>query len=140
MSGVRWARVARAFRRVALPLASYYAVTLALPLANGAAPSGAFMEHALVVLIVPPIAIILGCAVHTIAHALARLWNTASRHRREHGPRRPLFPRRAGRNLREPSAGETAVAIVHYPHVRPEESLSRASGSTNLQWFAWMSW
>ena len=32
MSGVRWARVARAFRRVALPLASYYAVTLALPL------------------------------------------------------------------------------------------------------------
>jgi hypothetical protein len=104
MSGVRWARVARAFRRVALPLASYYAVTLALPLANGAAPSGAFMEHALVVLVVPPIAIILGCAVHTIAHALARLWNTTSRHRREHGPRRPLFPRRARRNLREPSA------------------------------------
>jgi hypothetical protein len=74
MSGVRWARVARAFRRVALPLVSYYAVTLALPLANGATPSGAFMEHALVVLVVPPIAIILGCAVHTIAHALARLW------------------------------------------------------------------
>ena len=78
MSGVRWARVAHAFRRVALPLASYYAVTLALPLANGAAPSGAFLEHALVVLVVPPIAIILGCAVHTIAHALARLWNTTS--------------------------------------------------------------
>jgi hypothetical protein len=92
MSGVRWARVTRTFRRVALPLASYYAVTLALPLANGAAPSGAFMEHALVVLVVPPIAIILGCAVHTIAHALARLWNTTSRHRREHGPRRRLFP------------------------------------------------
>ena len=64
-------RIAHAFRRVALPLASYYAVTLALPLANGAAPSGAFVEHALVVLVVPPIAIILGCAVHTIAHALA---------------------------------------------------------------------
>jgi hypothetical protein len=74
MSGVRWARVARAFRRVALPLASYYAVTLAVPLANGATPSGTFMEHALVVLVVPPIAIILGCAVHTIAHALVRLW------------------------------------------------------------------
>ena len=92
MSDVRRARVACAFRRVALPLASYYAITLALPLANGAAPSGAFMGHALVVLVVPPIAIILGCAVRTIAHVLARLWNTTSRHRREHGgyfPRNP---------------------------------------------------
>ena len=58
--------VAHAFGRMALPLASYYAVTLALPLANGAAESGAFVEHALVVLIVPPAAIILACAVHTI--------------------------------------------------------------------------
>ena len=76
MSGV-WARVARGFRRVALPLASYYAVTLALPLANGGAPSGAFMAHALIVLVAPPIAIVLGCAVHTIGHALARRnsWN-----------------------------------------------------------------
>jgi len=73
MSGVRSARVAAAFRRAALPLASYYAVTLAVPLAHGAAPSGAFMEHALVVLVVPPIAIIFWCAIHTIAHALARL-------------------------------------------------------------------
>ena len=64
MSRVLRARVAHAFRRLALPLASYYAVTLALPLANGAALSGAFMEHALVVLTVPPVAIILACAVH----------------------------------------------------------------------------
>jgi hypothetical protein len=77
MSGVRWARVARVFHRVALPLGSYYAVTLALPLANGARPSGAFMEHALVVLVVPPLAIILGCAVRTIAHALAGIWKTS---------------------------------------------------------------
>ena len=76
MSGVCWPRIARAFRRVALPLASYYGVTLALPLANGATPSGAFMGHALVVLVVPPIAIMLGCAVHAVVHALARLWNT----------------------------------------------------------------
>jgi hypothetical protein len=63
-------RLARAFRRTALPLASYYAVTLALPLANGAAQSGtAFVEHALVVLVVPPLLIVLACAVHTIAHA-----------------------------------------------------------------------
>lgn len=72
MSGVRWGRVTRAFRRAAVPLASYYAVTLALPLVNGAASSGAFIAHALVVLVVPLIAIILGCAAHTIAHALAR--------------------------------------------------------------------
>jgi len=78
MSGVCWARIARAFRRVALPLASYYGVTLALPLANGATPSGAFMEHALVVLVIPPIAIMLGCAVHAIAHALARLRRASS--------------------------------------------------------------
>lgn len=65
MSRVAWAQVVHAFRRVALPLSSYYAVTLALPLANGAARSGVFMEHALVVLIVPPVAIILACAVHT---------------------------------------------------------------------------
>jgi len=76
MSRVRWPKLAGAFRRMALPLASYYAVTLALPLANGAASSGAFMQHALVVLVVPPVAIILACAGRAIAHALARLGNT----------------------------------------------------------------
>jgi hypothetical protein len=71
--GELWVRAARAaFRRTAPPLASYYAVTLALPLANGAAQSGAFVKHALVVLVVPPIAIILACTVYTVAHALAR--------------------------------------------------------------------
>jgi|RhiMethySRZTD1v2_1073278.scaffolds.fasta_scaffold622945_3 hypothetical protein len=61
-------RIARAFRRTALPLAAYYAVTLGLPLANGAARSGgAFIEHALVVLAVPPIVIVVACAVHSIS-------------------------------------------------------------------------
>jgi hypothetical protein len=47
-------------RRAALPLAAYYAVTLALPLANGAAHAGApFVEHALVVLVVPPVLVVL---------------------------------------------------------------------------------
>jgi hypothetical protein len=72
-------RVAHAFRRTALPLASYYAVTLAVPLANGAAPSGAFVEHALAVLVVPPVAIVLACTVHTIAHALANACRAAGR-------------------------------------------------------------
>jgi hypothetical protein len=49
----------------ALPLAAYYAVTLAIPLANGAASSGApFLDHALVVLVVPAVMIILACFVH----------------------------------------------------------------------------
>ena len=47
----------------AVPLASYYAVTLALPLGNGAARSGGtFARHALVVLVVPPMLIGLACA------------------------------------------------------------------------------
>jgi hypothetical protein len=71
MIRARSTTVAHAFRRTALPLVSYYAVTLALPLANGAAQSGAFVEHALVVLVVPPVAIILACAVFTVARALA---------------------------------------------------------------------
>jgi hypothetical protein len=55
----------RAFRRAALPLGSYYVVTLGLPLANGAAQaSGPFLGHALTVLVVPPILIVLGCAAH----------------------------------------------------------------------------
>jgi hypothetical protein len=59
-----WTQVARAFRRTALPLAAYYAVTLVIPLANGAARSGAaFVEHAIVVVAVPPIVIVLAAAL-----------------------------------------------------------------------------
>jgi len=70
MSLVVWTSIGQAFRRTALPLAAYYAVTLGLPMANGAAHSGAaFVEHALFVLAVPPIIIVLACAVHTIVRA-----------------------------------------------------------------------
>lgn len=41
------------FRRALLPLGSYYAVALGLPLANGVSWSAAFLHHALVVLLVP---------------------------------------------------------------------------------------
>jgi len=71
-------RIARAFRRTALPLAAYYAVTLAVPLANGAAWSGAFVQHALAVLVVPLVAIMLGCAVHALLHKLTA-WSSARR-------------------------------------------------------------
>jgi hypothetical protein len=63
-------RVAHAFRRTALPLGSYYGITLAVPLAHGAAWSAAFVKHALVVLLVPPIVILIACAVHTAARAV----------------------------------------------------------------------
>jgi hypothetical protein len=60
--------LAGAFRRVALPLGAYYAVTLALPIANGAAQSGmVFVKHALVVLVAPPVLIALAWAVHRAA-------------------------------------------------------------------------
>jgi hypothetical protein len=66
--------LARAFRRAALPLGAYYAVTLALPIANGAAHSGAvFVEHAVVVLVLPPVLIALAHAVHRAAVVLGRV-------------------------------------------------------------------
>jgi hypothetical protein len=65
------AKLAHAFHRTALPLLSYYAVTIAVPLANGAAQSGAaFTEHALVVLLVPLVVIVFVCAAHTIARGI----------------------------------------------------------------------
>ena len=60
-------RLARAYQRALVPLAAYYAVTLALPVANGAVRSGmAFWRHALVVLLVPLLAIALGGAIHAV--------------------------------------------------------------------------
>lgn len=68
MNGAIWPAAARAFRHAALPLAWYYAVTLALPIANGAAQAVAdFAEHALAVLVVPPVLIVLVCAAREIA-------------------------------------------------------------------------
>jgi hypothetical protein len=65
--------VVRAFRRAAPPLAWYYGVTLALPLANGAAQAGAaFVEHALAVLVLPPVVIVLAWATREIARALSK--------------------------------------------------------------------
>jgi hypothetical protein len=74
MTRTMWMAGVRAFRRPALPLAAYYAVTLALPLANGAAQAGApFADHALVVLVVPPLLIALAWAVRRARHGFARL-------------------------------------------------------------------
>jgi hypothetical protein len=70
---VMWSAVAQAFRHAASPLAWYYAVTLALPVANGAAQAGAaFVEHAAVVLVLPPALIVLACATRTITRVLNR--------------------------------------------------------------------
>jgi hypothetical protein len=72
--------IGRAFRRMALPLASYYVVTLALPLTNGAARSGAaFARHALFVLVVPPILIVLVCAVQMLVRAFVIRSSTTAR-------------------------------------------------------------
>jgi hypothetical protein len=74
MNRATWSAVARAFRHAAPPLAWYYAITLALPLANGAAQAGAaFVEHALVVLVLPPVLIVLACATREIARGRVRV-------------------------------------------------------------------
>ena len=65
-----------AFRRAALPLASYYAITLGLPAANGAARANAFTKHALIVLAVPAIIIVLACAARWSFSSLWRfVWD-----------------------------------------------------------------
>jgi hypothetical protein len=61
-------RVRRAIRRFTTPLVFYYGITVAVPLANGAAAGDGFLEHAAIVLLLP-IAII---AVAAIGIALAR--------------------------------------------------------------------
>jgi hypothetical protein len=61
----------RGFRRAALPLGCYYTVTIALPVANGAAEAGsAFLSHALVVLVLPPILIAMASSIHVAGRAL----------------------------------------------------------------------
>ena len=63
MTGTLMTTLASAFRRMALPLATYYIVTLVMPLLNGADWSDAvFIKHAFVVLAVPPAGIVLTCA------------------------------------------------------------------------------
>ena len=64
--------IVHAFRRMALPLAWYYAVTLAVPLANGAAQSGAFVGHALVVIVALRSLIVLAGAGYEVVRWLAR--------------------------------------------------------------------
>jgi hypothetical protein len=62
-------RVGHVFHRMAVPLVAYYTVTLALPLLNGAAQAGVvFLKHAIVVLVVPAVAIVGGCALDTMLH------------------------------------------------------------------------
>ena len=73
MSSQLWTTVGRGFRRAALPLVSYYAVTLAVPLANGAASGAAFVTHAIPVLVVPAVAIVLACGVHSTVRRLQKL-------------------------------------------------------------------
>jgi len=56
-----------------LPLAAYYGIALAVPLANGAAKQGAaFWKHAFVVFILPLIWIALGSAISGIVRTFRR--------------------------------------------------------------------
>jgi hypothetical protein len=84
MNGAVWPVMGRAFRRAAPPLAWYYAITLVLPIAHGAALAGAaFGEHALVVLVLPPALIVFACAsregVRMLATRARACWRRPSR-------------------------------------------------------------
>jgi exosortase K len=60
-------------RRILLPLVWYYAVTLVIPIANGASLSDAsFVKHALVVLVLPVLLIGAACAIRALARAVTR--------------------------------------------------------------------
>jgi len=72
VSGGLWTTVGRGFRRTALPLVSYYAITLAVPVANGAAQSAPFVTHVIPVLVVPAVAIVLVCGVHLTVRRLCQ--------------------------------------------------------------------
>jgi hypothetical protein len=97
----------RAFRRTALPLASYYFVTLARPLANGAAASGAaFARHALFVLMVPLILVMLGGAIHVrTEHIRSARADLAPAHRQRAGRiGRPAMRSNVGAEARSTTA------------------------------------
>ena len=59
--------IVRGLRRAALPLACYYAITLGLPLINGAGRvETTFVYHALAVLVVPLVLVALATATLTV--------------------------------------------------------------------------
>jgi hypothetical protein len=63
--------VTHAFRRAAVPLAWYYAITIGLPLANGASARGApFVKHMIVVLAVPLLLILAACGTCGVARVV----------------------------------------------------------------------
>jgi hypothetical protein len=109
MTGGARPTLARAFRRVALPLGWYYAITLALPFANGAAQSGTvFVEQALVVLVLPPLLIALAWAAHRLAHSFRRV---DDRDRRERSDRsRHLVPHGGGEVERHHTRADRAAS------------------------------
>lgn len=86
--------------RCALPLGCYYLVTLGLPLVNGAA-GDAFLAHAAVVLIVPPVLIVL-------AYAAQRLFSPYPRRSVSAGS--SVHARRAGSHAA--AAATTSIAAA----------------------------
>jgi exosortase K len=61
--------IPRVCRRAAVPLTAYYAVTLGIPLVNGAAQSEArLVDHAVTVIVVPLLMVALACALSANPH------------------------------------------------------------------------
>ena len=64
------AAVARAFRRAATPLFWYYALTIAVPLANGSAAATGFAAHAAIVVTLPLLLVAAGGAAEKALAAI----------------------------------------------------------------------
>ena len=100
---VRWVDSGRPSFRYALPLGCYYAVTLGVPLVNGAKVGQAFLAHAAIVLLVPPVLVLVVCTV----------WRLLSRY-----PRRSVsagsspHARRAGSH----AAAQATTSMVAAPN------------------------
>lgn len=59
-----------AFRRAAVPLAWYYAITIGVPLANGASWRAPFARHVIVVIAVPLLLILIACVTCDLARVV----------------------------------------------------------------------
>jgi hypothetical protein len=101
------------WRRVAPPLVAYYAITLAVPVANGAARQGAaFFEHAAIVLAVPLVLAVAAFAARELVSDPLRAAGRPRQHEREDVPLRPDRYRRRASDRSAPPTGMHGVGAV----------------------------
>jgi hypothetical protein len=117
-----WSAMANAFRRTGLPLMSYYAITLGIPVANGAALSdAAFLRHASAVLLVPAAAVALGGVV---VRRTVRLLESRTSSRRRSSISRSV--RRTVRLLESRTSSRRRSSISRSVRLQPDRDRGEA--------------